>query len=146
MISFIKGDVPPFIKMELETLFQKLSPLIKKNTQYIIFALPLLFISVFNLIFFLFFGGFSNGVMAILLVYALMASVGLALYKESKHIKKQIRSLEIEHMVKRIQKSEVVNRYQKDNYITVIKNNPRLSLHTFMSFLAEENERQKITE
>ncbi|WP_058306552.1 DUF5392 family protein [Gracilibacillus massiliensis] len=146
MFSFISKELPSFMKLELEKLFQKINPLIKKNTKYMMFAVPLLFISLFNLIFFLFFGGFSNGMFAIAVVYALMAAVGLALYKESKHIKRKIKELEMEHMVTRIKKSDVINDYKKKDYISLIKSQPRMGIHTFMNFLTEENDRKKMME
>ncbi|GAE91913.1 hypothetical protein JCM21714_883 [Gracilibacillus boraciitolerans JCM 21714] len=127
-------------------MFKKLNPLIKKNTKYMMFAVPLLFMSIFNLIFFLFFGGFANGMFAIAVVYALMAAVGMALYKESKHIKKKIKELEMEHMVTRIKKSDVINDYKKDDYISLIKSQPGIGIQTFMNFLTEENERKRMME
>lgn len=144
MFSFMTSEIPSFIKIELEKLFHKLSPLMKKNTKYMMFAMPLLFISVFNLIFFLFFGGFENGMTTIILVYALMAAVGMALYKETKHIKKKILALEVEHIVTRIEKSEVMNDYKKKDYISLIKNQPKIGIQTFMNFLTEEHERRKM--
>ncbi|UOQ48473.1 DUF5392 family protein [Gracilibacillus caseinilyticus] len=146
MFSFFTNDVPSFMKIELEKLFNKISPLMKKNARYMMFAMPLLLISILNLIFFLFFGGFDNGMLAIVIVYALMAAVGLALYKESKHIKKKIRELEMEHIVSRIEKSNIVNDYQKKDYISLIKSHPKMGLQTFLNFLNEENERKKMME
>lgn len=134
------------MKNELEKLFNKINPLIKKNAKYMMFAIPLLFISVFNLIFFLFFGGFSNGMVAVGVVYALMAAVGMALYKESKHIKKEIKKLEMEHMVTRIEKSDILNEHKKRDYISLIKSQPKMGIQTFINFLTEENDRRKMME
>ncbi len=53
MFSFITNEIPSFMKIELEKLFQKINPLINKNAKYMMFAVPLLFISIFNLIFIL---------------------------------------------------------------------------------------------
>ncbi|MFC4401878.1 DUF5392 family protein [Gracilibacillus xinjiangensis] len=139
-------EIPLFIKKELENLFAKIGPLMKKNTKYMMFATPLIAISFFNLIFFLFFGGFQNDMLAALFIYALMASVGLALFKESKRIKKQIKELEMEHIVNRIEKSDFINDYKKKDYISLIKNQPRMGIQTFMNFLTEENERKRMTQ
>ncbi|MDX8044504.1 DUF5392 family protein [Gracilibacillus sp. S3-1-1] len=140
------NNIPAFMKNELEKLFAKINPLMKKNAKYMMFAMPLLFISVFNLIFFLFFGGFENSMLAIPVIYALMAAVGLALYKESKHIKKEIRQLETEYIVTRIEKSSILNERKKKDYISIIKTQPKLNLQTFMNFLTEENDRRKMME
>ena len=146
MVSFFTSNIPAFMKGELEKLFHKINSLIKKNAKYMMFAVPLLFISVFNLIFFLFFGGFSNGMVAVVVVYALMAAVGMALYKESKHIKKKIQQLEMEHIVTRIEKSDILNEHKKKDYISLIKAQPKMGLQTFINFLTEENDRRKMTE
>lgn len=139
MFSYFAKDLPVFIKKELEGLFEKLTPLLKKNAKYKMFALPLLIFSVINLILWLVMGGLAYG---FLMVYALIAAIGVALYKESRHIKKQIRTIEQEHMVDRIQTSDVINDYQKKDYISMIKSQPRLSLQTFLQFLTEENDRK----
>ncbi|SFL54650.1 hypothetical protein SAMN04487943_102156 [Gracilibacillus orientalis] len=146
MVSFFTNDIPTFMKIELEKLFHKINPLIKKNSRYMMFAIPLLLISIFNFIFFLFFGGFSNGMLAVVVVYALMAAVGMALYKESKQIKKKIKQLEMEHIVTRIEKSEVMNEHKKKNYISLIKSQPKMGLQTFINFLTEENDRREMIE
>ncbi|WP_066192034.1 MULTISPECIES: DUF5392 family protein [Gracilibacillus] len=139
MFSYFAKDLPVFMKKELEGLFEKLTPLLKKNAKYKMFALPLLFFSVINLILWLMMDGLAYG---FLIVYALIAAIGVALYKESRHIKKQIRTIEQEHMVDRIQTSDVINDYQKKDYISIIKSQPRLSLQTFLQFLTEENDRK----
>ncbi|QGH33851.1 hypothetical protein GI584_07375 [Gracilibacillus salitolerans] len=146
MVSFFTNNIPTFMKIELEKLFHKINPLIKKNAKYMMFAIPLLLISILNLIFFLFFDGFANGMVAIVIVYALMAAVGLALYKESKHIKRKIKQLEMEHIVTRIEKSDVMNEYKKKDYISLLKSQPKMGLQTFINFLTEENDRRKMME
>ncbi|MGP4042440.1 DUF5392 family protein [Gracilibacillus sp. D59] len=146
MVSFFTNGIPTFMKTELEKLFHKINPLIKKNAKYMMFAVPLLFISIFNLFFFLFFDGFSNGMVAVAVVCALMAAVGMALYKESKHIKKKIRELEMEHIVTRIEKSNVMNELKKKDYISLIKSQPKMGIQTFINFLTEENDRRKMME
>ncbi|ENH96432.1 hypothetical protein J416_10881 [Gracilibacillus halophilus YIM-C55.5] len=146
MLPFTTGQLPSFVKIELERLFEKISPLMKKNTRYKMFAIPLLFVSLVNIVYFLFFEGFANHMIAMVLIYALMAAVGLALYKESKHIKRRMKTMELEHILNRIDKSEVINEYKKQDYITSIKNQPRLGMQAFMNFLAEENERKRMME
>ncbi|MFC4388707.1 DUF5392 family protein [Gracilibacillus marinus] len=145
MFSFMTNEIPTFMRTELEKLFTKIGPLMKKNTKYMMFATPLILISVFNLVYFLFFEGLSNEIMTVTLIYALLAAIGFALYKESKRIKKQIKKLELEHIVKRIEKSDVMNEYKKKDYISLIMNQPRLGLQTFMNFLTEEEQRKQMS-
>lgn len=139
MFSYFAKDLPIFVKTELERLFEKLSPLMRKNAKYRIFSLPLLFISILNLLFWLFIDGLDRG---LLIVYALIAAIGLALYKESSHIKKQNSAIEKEHIVNRIQTSDIINDYKKKDYLSMLETQPRMRLHTFLQFLTEENERK----
>ena len=109
-------------------------------------SIPLLSISIINLFFMLIITGYSQDMMIALGVYALLGVIGAALYKESKHVHKEIRQIGMDHIIKRIKASEHVNDYAKDKYINNIKAKPKFSLQTFFNFLSEEHRRKQMTE
>ncbi|GAA0480070.1 hypothetical protein GCM10008986_00710 [Salinibacillus aidingensis] len=135
--------MPNFVKKELEAISETIEPYIKKHSKYIIFAIPLMTFAIFNLLFYLFTGGWYLNMLPTLAIYALMAAIGLALYKESKHVKKQIETISTEQMIKRIKKSEHMNDYSKTEYIKSIKEQPKYGFQSFINFLNEENQRKQ---
>ncbi|RCW74854.1 DUF5392 family protein [Saliterribacillus persicus] len=144
MYSTMTNELPSFIRVELEDLFKKISPLVKKNTRYVMFSIPIIIVSVLQLIFFLFTNSYTSNTLMLSSVYALMAAIGFALYHESKFIKRKMRSIQNLHIIERIKHSKYANDYQKDVYIKLIESQPNLSLQHFMRFLTEENQRKKI--
>lgn len=146
MFSIMTNEIPQSIQKELEKLFSKLSPLMKKNAKYMMFAVPLLIISFTNFIFFIIFDGFSEDMITTAIIYAVMAAIGMALFKETKYLKKEMKQLEMDHVLKRIKDSDVINDYRKKNYTDQIQSDPKLAIQTFIAFLQEENERKRIIE
>lgn len=146
MFTMMTNNIPQSTQKELEKLFSKLTPLMKKNAKYMMFAVPLLIIAFTNFIFFIFLDGFSEGMLITAIVYAVMAAIGMALFKETKYLKKEIKEIELEHVIGRIKDSDIINDYRKKNYTDQIKSEPKLAIQTFISFLQEENERKKIIE
>lgn len=103
-------------------------------------AIPLLGISVVNLILMLFTAGWNLNTMLIPGIYALLGAVGAALIKESRHNNKEIRRIGMKHIIETINKSEHINDHTKKDYISSIKAKPKFSLQTFISFLTEEHQ------
>ncbi|WP_164669812.1 DUF5392 family protein [Virgibacillus doumboii] len=143
MNNFMMKDMPAFIEREIEIVTEKLKPQLKKSSRYTLFAMPLITVAFVNLFFSLIQGGWYLNNMPILAIYALMAAVGIALYKESKHVKKEMQQIGMEHFIKRINKSEHMNDYQKKEYISTIKSRPKFGFHTFLNFLTEEDQRKR---
>lgn len=143
MNNFMMKNMPAFIEKEIEVVTDKLKPLLKKGSRYTLFAMPLIAVSFVNLLLLLIQGGWNLDNLPILGIYALMAAIGIALYKESKHVKKEIQQIGMEHFIKRINNSEHVNDYQKQEYINTIKNKPKFGFHTFLNFLTEEDQRKR---
>ncbi|WP_077324693.1 DUF5392 family protein [Virgibacillus siamensis] len=143
MNNFMMTNVPAFIEKEMQAMTEMIKPQLKKSSRYSLIALPLLAISITNLFFSLISGGWTLDNMVILGIYALMAAVGIALFKESKHVKKEMYKIGMEHMIERINESEHVNDYSKEKYIRNIKAQPKFGMQTFFDFLTEENSRKE---
>ncbi len=139
-------NLPSFIRHELEIITNAIQPKMKKFSKYRFFSIPLIIIPAMNLLMLLIAGEWYVDSLPILSIYALMAAIGMALYKESKVIQKEIEKISVEHMIKRINKSELLNEHSKKNYIETIKSQPKISFQAFMEFLNEEHERKGIFE
>lgn len=139
-------NLPSFIRHELEIITNAIQPKMKKFSKYRFFSIPLIIIPAMNLLMLLIAGEWYVDSLPILSIYALMAAIGMALYKESKVIQKEIEKISVEHMIKRINKSELLNEHAKKNYIETIKSQPKISFQAFMEFLNEEHERKGIFE
>lgn len=144
MNQFMSKGMPSFIERELEIIDELVKPKLKKSSKYMFIAIPLLSISIINLFFMLIITGYSQDMMIALGIYALLGAIGAALYKESRHVNKEIRQIGMDHMIKRIKNSEHVNDYTKDKYINHIKAKPKFGLQTFFNFLSEEQQRRKM--
>ncbi|HLR60934.1 MAG TPA: DUF5392 family protein [Lentibacillus sp.] len=146
MNQFMSKGMPTFIEKELEIIDELVKPKLKKSSKYMFVALPLLSISIINLFFMLVIEGYSQDMMLALGIYALLGAIGAALYKESKHMNKEIRQIGMDHIIKRIKESEHVNDYMKNQYINNVKAKPKFSMQTFFNFLSEEHRRKKMME
>ncbi len=143
MNSFMMNNMPAFIEKEIQTITDIVKPQLKKGSRYLLIAIPLLAISFTNLILLLIVGGWNMDNMLYLALYALMGAVGIALYKESKHVKKEMQQISMEHIIERIKKSEHMNDYAKNEYVQNIKAKPKFGFHTFLTFLTEEDQRKQ---
>ncbi|TFJ91391.1 DUF5392 family protein [Lentibacillus salicampi] len=143
MNQFMSKGMPSFIERELEIIDELVKPKLKKSSKYMFVAIPLLSISIINLFFMLIITGYNQDMLIALGIYALLGAIGAALYKESKHVHKEIQQIGMDHIIKRIKDSEHVNDYMKDQYITNVKAKPKFSMQTFFNFLSEENRRKK---
>ena len=99
-------------------------------------------VSFMNLFFLIVYNGVNKEVMGSLILFAVFAAIGMALYKESKFLRKEIQQKSNQYIIERIKKSEAVLDYQKREFITLINEQPVLGFHTFINFLEEENKRK----
>lgn len=133
------ADVPVFVKREMEKLHEIVGPLMKKASKYSLWSLPLISISVVNLIFLLFFLPEEYKSATTIIVFAIVGAFGLALSKEAKFQKKEIHKLSTDYIVKRINNSNILEEQYKKKYISLVTSQPLQAMHHFIQFLKEEN-------
>ncbi|WP_010281977.1 DUF5392 family protein [Bacillus timonensis] len=136
-------NLPLFITKELEQLHKKIGPIMVKTSKYMFWSFPLITISLINLGFSLFFMPFTDEVIPSLLIYAIIGAIGFALSKEARYKKREIQSISSNYIIERIRKSEVVTEGRQQDYITKLKDQPKLALHFFIEFLNEEKQREQ---
>jgi hypothetical protein len=135
--------LPPFIKREIEKISEKIQPLLKKNSTYFLFGFPLMLVGILNIMMYFTQGNINMDSALIPGLYAIMAAVGLALFQESKSLRKQINIIGKEHMVERIKQSEVMEEAKKKKYILTVEKQTKMDLQPFFNFLTEEDKEQK---
>ena len=133
--------LPHFIKKEMDSISEKIRPMMKKVSTYYIFGLPLMVIGVLNIIFLFFDNEIAMESYFTPIIYALLAAVGLALFNESRMLKKEIHEVGKEYIVKRINKSELMEEAEKTRYISTVQKQVKMDLQPFFKFLTEENKR-----
>mgnify|MGYP005850118267 CR=1 FL=1 len=141
MNPLLFNNMPPFIKKEMEKITEQIQPLMKKNSKYVMFAFPLMLVGGINLLILFIQNAWNMDMVTGL--YALMTAIGLALYKESKHVNKRIHQIGKEHMIKRIKTSRIVADEKKKAYVKLVKEHSKMSLKTFFNFLNEENKQRQ---
>jgi len=129
--------MPHFIKKEFEKLQESLEPTVRKASKYGLWAFPLILLSLFNFVSLLFFASARSTI--VIVIYAIIGAVGLALYKEAKFQRKAIRTVSFNYIIKRISESEVAPESLKKKYLSQIKNQPAMTFNYFIGFLEEEN-------
>lgn len=136
-------DFPPFVKKEIERLEQALEPDIKKTTTYSFWALPLIIISFFNVVFLL--TVTPAGYFPLSIFYALIGAVGLAFSKEARRRQKEVMKRSADYMVERIEKSDAAEMVVKQKYTVLVQQQPVKSFTYFVEFLEEENKAKRIS-
>lgn len=136
-------NLPLFITKELEQLHKKIGPIMVKTSKYMFWSFPLITISLINVGFLLFFMPFTNEAIPSLLIYAIIGAIGFALSKEARFKKKEIEAISSNYIIERIKQSDVLTEGRQQDYITRLKNQPKLALHFFIEFLNEEKQREK---
>ncbi|WP_188456283.1 DUF5392 family protein [Virgibacillus oceani] len=137
-MNFFMTNVPNFIKREMEKLQEVIAPLMKKVSKFTMWSFPLIAISIINLFFLLFVVPGERSLVA-LVIYAAIGAIGMALFKEAKAHKKEIRKISNDYIIERIQKSDIASEHRKNEYITLVKSQPVKAVYHFVSFLEEEN-------
>ncbi len=133
------ANLPPFIQRELEKLNELISPLLKKASKYGFWSLPLILISVFNLVTILFFIPDRQNMVLTIILYAVLGAFGMAMSKEAKHHRKEIQKISVDYVISRIEKSDIASASLKRKYTTMIKESPVLAINHFVQFLEAEN-------
>ncbi|TYR81519.1 hypothetical protein FZC66_06675 [Priestia megaterium] len=132
-----------YIQKEMEQLQTRLAPLTKKVSRYMFWSLPLIAVSAFNLIFLLFNEPLNRETLPVILMYAVIGALGMALSKETKIKRKEVQKVGADYAIERIQSSEIVSPYRKEEYIQQIKAQPLAAMAYFIQFLNEEENRMK---
>lgn len=136
-------NMPFFIKREMEKIAEQVQPLMKRNSRYMLFAFPLILVGGMNLIILFFQDNWHSAMLPITGIYAFITAIGMALYKESKHVNKKIHQIGKDHMIERIKTSNIVTDDKKKIYVRMVKEQSRMSLQTFFNFLTEENKEKQ---
>lgn len=139
MDNFLMGKFPENIKKEIEAIQRLILPLARKTSKYMFWTYPLIGISIFNLIYLLFFSTRTTDIYVMLVIYALIGAVGVALLKETKLNKKEIERIGQKYIVDRIKKSRFVPDDRKKHYISAVHKQPVLAMENFVKFLQEED-------
>ena len=133
------ANIPPFIQRELEKLNELITPLMKKASKYGFWSLPLILISVFNLVTILFFIPDRQNMVLTIILYAVLGALGMALSKEAKHQRKEIQKISTDYVISRIEKSDMASPSLKRKYTEMVKESPVLAINYFVKFLEAEN-------
>lgn len=133
-------NLPHFVMREIEKLEEIIAPLLKKASRYYLWSIPLVFVSLFNLIFLLIFDSNNiSSMLPVVIIYAVLGALGLALFKESKYKRKEIEKLSSKYIIDRMNKSVVITENVKNEYISMVKNKPANAIEYFIRFLQDEN-------
>ncbi|MGG7618422.1 DUF5392 family protein [Bacillus coreaensis] len=142
-MNLFTKEMPHYIKREIELMQEKLSPLMKKVSRYALWTMPLIWVSLFNLGYTLFFGEITQETIPTILIYAIIGALGFALFRELRFHQKEIQKQSSAYIIDRINNSEVATDYHKKEYITLIKEQPNAhAINHFIQFLMEENQRK----
>lgn len=115
----------------------------EKTVIYRFLAIPLAAFSLFNLAAFLFHASADRESLISAGIFALLAALGLAFFKEAGYQHKQIQKTVHIYMLNRIKKSEILSEERKSSYARQIKEEP-FAMRSFVEFLTEEDRRKKM--
>lgn len=134
-------QMPGFIKTEMQKIQKAVQPFMKKTVIYRFLAIPLAAFSLFNLAAFLFHASADRESLISAGIFALLAALGLAFFKEAGYQHKQIQKTVHIYMLNRIKKSEILSEERKSSYARQIKEEP-FAMRSFVEFLTEEDRRE----
>lgn len=120
-MKLLSLQMSAYIQKEVEQLQEKLSPFTKKVSRYMFWSLPLIAVSVFNLGFMLFTDPVTREALPMLGIYALIGAIGMALSRETKLKRKEIRKVGAEYAIERIQKVKWSLHIVKKNTLSELK-------------------------
>lgn len=133
--------LPHFIKKEMDSISEKIRPIMKKVSTYYIFGLPLMVIGILNILFLIFDDGIAVDNYLEPVFYAFLAALGLAMFNESRLLKKEIHEVGKDYIIERINQSELMEDDEKNRYIDSVQKQVKMDLQPFFKFLTEENKR-----
>jgi len=145
MVNMNMPDVPNHVKKEIEKLQELLNPIMKKVAKYTMWTIPLVVFSIFNLLRLTYFGALNQDNLGMILFFAFIGAIGMALYKEVRIQRREIKKLSATFIIERIKKSEVATESNKNKYINLVKDQPigKMFNH-FIMFLNEEENRRRL--
>ncbi len=130
----------------MEIITKHVKPLVKKSSTYTLLSIPLTLFSLTNLSIIFFSNGFNREMWGMILLFSAFAAIGMALFKESKTLQKEIQKKTNHYIIERITKSSIVPDFKKNECIKTIKSQPILGFNTFINFLEEERRLSKLNE
>ncbi|KAF1677983.1 DUF5392 family protein [Bacillus mexicanus] len=138
-------QMPGFIKSEMQKIQKAVQPFMKKTVVYRFLAIPIAAFSLFQLAVFLFHASADWKSLINAGLFALLAALGLAFFKEAGYQHKQIQKTIYIYMLNRIKKSEILSEDRKNSYTQQIKEEP-FAMRSFVEFLTEEDRRKNLYE
>jgi nucleoid-associated protein YejK len=145
MVNMKMSEMPNHVKKEIEKLQEIVNPIMKKIAKYTMWTLPLVLFSFFNMLSLIFLGSLNRDNLPMILFFALIGSVGMALYKEVRIQQREIQKISAKYIIERIKKSEVATETHKIQYIELIKEQPiGKMMNHFIMFLNEEENRRRL--
>lgn len=131
-------EMSRFVQREVEQVQKVTLPLMKKAGRFFLFSVPLLGISIANLVALLFFIPGGRAASFLLLLYAAVGAFGMALLKEARLHNREVQQAAVDYMIRRIEQSSVIAEGRKNEYIHSIMARPVGAMAQFIRFLAEE--------
>ena len=138
----ITNQMSDHIRKEIEAIQRLILPLARKTSRYMFWTVPLIGISVVNLIYLLFFAPEFLDTRFLIVLYAFLGALGLALYREIKLNKREMEKISVEYMINRVKQSPFLGDDRKSYYIRLVEKLPVEAWDYFIRFLQEE-ERNK---
>ncbi|MCR4371903.1 YwnF family protein [Bacillus amyloliquefaciens] len=136
-------QLPGFIKKEIQKIQIAIAPLMKKSIIYRFLAFPLAAFSLFHLASLLIQAPSGRGALVSAGIFALLAALGLAFFKEAGYQRKQVQKTIRLYMLNRIRKSDILSEERKSAYTRLIAEEPS-SMKSFIEFLTEEDRKKEM--
>jgi uncharacterized membrane protein YuzA (DUF378 family) len=136
-------SLPPFIQQEMDKIATMIRPLMKKVSIFYLIGLPLFILGVLNMVLPFLSTEFSSISMTARIVYAIVAAVGISLFRESQFLKKQMHQTVKRYIAERIKKSVLIEEHEKTRYVTRVNKQKQMDLPLFFHFLTEEHKRKE---
>lgn len=136
-------QLPGFIKKEIQKIQIAIAPLMKKSIIYRFLAFPLAAFSLFHLASLLIQAPSGRGAFVSAGIFALLAALGLAFFKEAGYQRKQVQKTIRLYMLNRIRKSNILSEERKSAYTRLIAEEPS-AMKSFIEFLTEEDRKKEM--
>ncbi len=138
----ITNNMSEHVRKEIEAIQRLILPLARKSSRYMFWTVPLIGISVVNLIYLLFFAPEFMDRRFPVILYAFLGALGMALYREIKLNKREMEKISVQYMINRVKQSSFLGDDRKKYYIHLVEKMPVEAWDYFIRFLQEE-ERNK---
>lgn len=115
----------------------------EKSIIYRFLAFPLAAFSLFHLASLLIQAPSGRGALVSAGIFALLAALGLAFFKEAGYQRKQVQKTIRLYMLNRIRKSDILSEERKSAYTRLIAEEPS-AMKSFIEFLTEEDRKKEM--